>query len=89
VVQPVRATTATDGQLTITSRFGGSALVSAAMTGEHAGDELKDALARFAAARYGREAAFDARLDDDLETAMRTVDRLVAGRPALERLWPR
>jgi hypothetical protein len=59
------------------------------MTGEHAGDELKDALARFAAARYGREAAFDARLDDDLETAMRTVDRLVAGRPALERLWPR
>jgi hypothetical protein len=78
-----------DGQLMIDGRFGTSAMVSATVTAEHAQDELREALARFAAARYGRDGTFDAKLDDGLETGIRTVDRLIARRPALERLWPR
>ena len=77
------------GQLAINGRFGRSALVSAPTTPAHADDELKDALARFAAARYGREVTFDTRLDDSLEAGIRIAGRLIANRPALERLWPR
>ena len=82
------STPARDGQLAIDGRFGKSAIVSAAVTPTQVDDELRDALARFAAARYGREANFDARLDEALETGIRVADRLIANRPALERLWP-
>jgi hypothetical protein len=78
-----------EGQLRIPARFGGSAVVSAAVTAEQSHSELHDALARFAAARYGRSAAFDATLDEGLDTAVRTADRLLAARPVLERLWAR
>jgi hypothetical protein len=78
-----------DGQLAIDGRFGTGAVVSAAATSSHAEDELRDALAQFAAARYGRDAGFDARLDDGLEAGIRVADRLIGRRPTLERLWPR
>jgi hypothetical protein len=81
--------TPTDGQLAIAGRFGTAAIVSASATSSHAEEELRDALARFAAARYGRDAAFDTRLDEGLEAGIRVADRLFASRPALERLWPR
>ena len=80
---------ALDGQLAIDGRFGTSAIVSAAATSSGADDELRDALARFAAARYGRDATFDARLDEGIDAGIRVADRLIGKRPALERLWPR
>jgi hypothetical protein len=83
------AESATDGQLAIHGRFGRSALVFAAITAEHADDELREALARFAAARYGRNGSFDAKLDDGIDAGLRIVDRLIASRPLWERLWPR
>jgi hypothetical protein len=83
------APAALDGQLAIDGRFGTSAIVSASVTSSGADEELRDAMTRFAAARYGRDAAFDARLDDAMETGIRAADRLIGKRPALERLWPR
>jgi hypothetical protein len=77
------------GELAINGRFHTSTIVSAAVTSEHARDELRDALVRFSSARYGRDGAFDATLDDALETGIRTADQLISSRPALERLWPR
>jgi hypothetical protein len=79
----------TDGQLAIDGRFGRGAVVSATATSRHADDELREALARLAAARYGRDAAFDSQLDDGIDAGLRVVDRLIGRRPALERLWPR
>lgn len=79
----------TDGQLAVDSRFGRGAVVSASATSRHADEELREAMARLAAARYGRDAAFDSRLDDGLDAGIRAVDRLIGSRPALERLWPR
>jgi hypothetical protein len=78
-----------DGQLAIQGRFGTSAIVSASMTSSDTDEDLREALTRFAAARYGRDAAFDASLDDGLEAGIRVADRLIGSRPALERLWPR
>ena len=83
------AAPALDGQLSIDGRFGRSAIVSAAVSGNGADEELRDALARFAAARYGRDATFDTRLDEGIETGIRVADRLIGKRPAMERLWPR
>jgi hypothetical protein len=77
------------GELTINGRFGRTAVVSAAVTADQADNELRDALARFAAARYGREETFDARLDEGLEAGIRAADRLIASRPRWERWWPR
>jgi hypothetical protein len=79
----------TDGQLAIQGRFGTGAIVSASATSSHAEDELRDALTRFAAARYGRDPSFDARLDEGLDAGIRVADRLIGSRPALERVWPR
>lgn len=76
------------GELLVSGRFGPSAVVSSAIATTE-DEELRDALARFDAARYGREAGFDARLDDALEAAVRRADRLAASRPLLERLWAR
>jgi hypothetical protein len=59
------------------------------MTSAHTDEELREALTRFAAARYGRAGAFDARLDEGLEAGIRVADRLIANRPAMERLWAR
>jgi len=78
-----------DGQLAVNGRFGTSAIVSASVTADQADEELRDALARFAAARYGRDAKFDAKLDDSLDAGIRVSDRLISNRPAWERLWPR
>jgi hypothetical protein len=78
-----------DGQVAVSGRLGTSALVSAAMTAQHADDELREALSAFAAARYGRDETFDSKLDDGLEKGIRVTDRLLAQRPALERLWKR
>jgi hypothetical protein len=85
-----RATTAPlDGQLAVNGRFGTSALIWAAVTAQHADEELKEALARLAAARYGRDGKFDAKLDDSLDAGIRVADRLISNRPTWERLWPR
>jgi hypothetical protein len=81
--------TASDGQLAIAGRFGSAAVVFAAVSGNQADNELRDALSRFSAARYGRDAAFDTRLDEGVEIGIRIADRLIRSRPALERLWPR
>jgi hypothetical protein len=76
------------GELAVSGRTGPPAVVwSAVATAED--DELRDALARFTAARYGREAAFDARLDEALAAAIRRADLLIADRPWTERLWAR
>lgn len=83
------ASPVSEGQLAVSGRFGAFAIVSAAVTAPHADDELRDALARFAAARYGREPGFDAKLDDDVEVAIAVADRLIASRPPWERLWLR
>jgi hypothetical protein len=80
---------ATDGQLAVDGRFGTSAIVFASVTSSDVDQELRDALARFAAARYGRETTFDARLEEGIEAGIRAADRLIGRRPALERLWPR
>jgi len=79
----------TDGQLAIDGRFGTDAVVSASVTSRQADEELRDALVRLAAARYGRDATFDSRLDEDIDAGIRVADRLIGSRPALERLWPR
>jgi hypothetical protein len=78
-----------EGQLAVSGRLGTSAVVSAATTAQQANDELRDALAAFAAARYGRDEKFETKLDDGLDTGIRVADRLLAQRPALERLWRR
>ncbi|MGH9348053.1 MAG: hypothetical protein ACRD26_12405, partial [Vicinamibacterales bacterium] len=77
-----------DGQVVISPRIGSPAIVSSTVATTD-DDELRDALARFAAARYGRDAAFDARLDETLDSAVRRAERLAAGRPWKERLWAR
>jgi hypothetical protein len=78
----------TDGELFISTRLGAPALVSAAVATTE-DEELRDALARFAASRYGREARFDATLDEALEVTIRRANRLAAERPLREKLWPR
>ena len=78
---------AMDGQLVIDGRRKAT-IVSAAATASRS-EELREALSRLTAVRFGRNGVIDARLDDSVETAMRTADRLMAGRPALERLWAR
>lgn len=77
----------TQGELLVSGRFGSPAVVSSAVATID-DDELRDALARFDAARYGRGDTFD-RLDDALEASLRRADRLASGRPLLERLWAR
>jgi hypothetical protein len=87
--QPVtqrRAAAAADGQLLVGGRAPTVVSASAVRVDD---EELRDALSRLAAARYGREERFDARLDDSLDAAIRHADRLMADRPFLERLWPR
>jgi hypothetical protein len=78
---------ASQGELLVSGRFGAPAVVSSTIATTD-DEELRDAFARFNAARYGREPGFDA-LDDALEAAMRRADRVAAGRPLLERLWAR
>ena len=86
---PGSSKVASDGQVAVSGRLGTSALVSAATTAQHVEDELREALSAFAAARYGRDETFDSKLDDGLEKGIRVTDRLLAQRPALERLWKR
>ena len=82
------APAAADGQLMLNGRLRTAAVVfSSATTSDD--EEMRDALARFEAARYGREARFDAGLDDALDAAIRRAERLTADRPLRERLWPR
>jgi hypothetical protein len=88
VTQHRVGTIAADGQLLVSGRIGAPTVVSAAVASAD-DDELRDALTRFAAARYGREERFDARLDDAVDAAIRHVDRLMSSRPWLERVWPR
>ena len=88
VTQHRAATAAADGQLVVSGRIGAPTIVSASVASAD-DDDLRDALTRFAAARYGREERFDARLDDAVDAAIRHVDRLMSRRPWLERLWPR
>ena len=102
VTQTLAATgaTAADGQLAINGRTRGAAFVSGRETAERlsrdgsgAGDRtLRDGLARFTAARYGRDGVFDAaRLDESIDDGLRVVERLAERhRPGLrERLWMR
>jgi hypothetical protein len=50
-------------------------------------DLLRSALERLTSARYGRTA--DLAVDDVLETTLDRIDRLIASRPLVERLWTR
>jgi hypothetical protein len=50
-------------------------------------DLLRSALERLTSARYGRTA--DVTVDDVLETTLDRIDRLIASRPLVERLWTR
>lgn len=76
-----------DGQLVLNGRRKTTIVSAAATTSDD--EELRDALSRLAAARYGREPSFDGRLDDSMDAALRAADRLLAARPALERAWAR
>jgi hypothetical protein len=76
------------GELVVSSRRRAAAAISSAVvTSED--HEMRDALARFSAVRYGRQTTFDVQLDEALDAAVRRADRLAAQRPLLERLWPR
>lgn len=77
-----------DGRVLISGRVGRRAIVSAAVASTD-DEELRDALARFAAARYGRDVQLDARLDETLDAVIRRADRLAADRPLREKLWAR
>jgi hypothetical protein len=84
---------AADGQLAINGRTRGVALISGSETGlRRAGSALREGLARFTEARYGRDGKFDAsRLDESLDDGLRVVEQLTERRkPGLrERLWMR
>jgi hypothetical protein len=87
---------AADGQLAINGRMRGVALISGSETSarmEAAVDRtLREGLARFTEARYGRDGKFDAqRLDESLEGGLRIVEQLTERhKPGLrERLWMR
>jgi hypothetical protein len=82
------AAVAAGGQLVVNRRMGGASIVSASVATAD-DDELREALGQFAAVRYGREARFDAKLDDALDAAIRRAERLSAERPWMERLWAR
>jgi hypothetical protein len=76
------------GEVVVTGRTGpGAAVWSAVAAVED--DELREALTRFTATRYGRESTSDTSVDDALEAVIRRADRLIAERPWLEKLWPR
>jgi hypothetical protein len=80
---------AIDGQLAINGRSREVAFVSGSATG---GGTLRDGLARFTEARYGRDGAFDAaRLDEAIADGLRVVEQLAEQhKPGLrERLWMR
>jgi hypothetical protein len=84
--------TASDGQLAINGRARGVALISGSATAGRQSQELRDGLARFTEARYGRDGAFDAaRLDESIDDSLRVVQRLAEDRkPSLrDRLWMR
>ena len=82
------STQTSGGEIVMSRRAGPAAAVSAAVATVE-DDELRDALARFSAAQYGREAIFDTRLDEALAGVVRRTDRLIAERPWTERLWAR
>jgi hypothetical protein len=87
-VSQQRTAVPAEGQLIVNGRGRDAAAVSASVTTVD-DEELRDALSRFAAARYGREARFDSRLDDALDVTIVRLERLVAARSFSERLWGR
>jgi hypothetical protein len=97
---------AADGQLAINGRMRGVALISGSETSARmeaappspglrrasVDRTLREGLARFTEARYGRDGTFDARrLDESLDDGLRIVEQLTERRkPGLrERLWMR
>ena len=78
--------TSSTGELVVSRRTGPSATVSSAVAATE-DDELRDALAYLATARYGREPAVEARLDEALEVGLRRTDLVMARRPWTEKLW--
>ena len=78
---------AREGQLVIDGRRTATFVSAATTTSDD--EELRGALSRLSAARYGRNGTFDGRLDDSIDATLRAADRLLAGRPALERVWAR
>ena len=82
----IDSTQTSGGEIVITRRAGAAAAVSAAVATVE-DDELRDALARFSAAQYGREEIFDTRLDEALAAVVLRTDRLIAERPWREKLW--
>lgn len=86
--QPGAGSGPSDGELLVSGMLGPPTVVSSSVATIE-DDALADALARFAAARYGREASFDDRLDESLRAVIRRADQLSAERPLRERLWPR
>ncbi len=77
-----------EGQVVVRERRGARTVVSSAVATTD-DQELREALARFAAVRYGRESRFDSGLDDVLDATILRAERLTAGRPLAERLWMR
>jgi hypothetical protein len=84
------------GQLAVNGRRKGTAFVSGTVTAEGVGsgshEALRDGLARFTAARYGRDGRLDgSKLDEALGEGITIVEQLAAERkPSLrERLWMR
>ncbi|MGH9330373.1 MAG: hypothetical protein ACRD09_08025 [Vicinamibacterales bacterium] len=89
---------AAEGQLVVNGRMRGVALISGSETPEGMARDgavdakLREGLARFTAARYGRDGRFDAsRLDESLDDSLQIVERLAESRkPGLrDRLWMR
>jgi hypothetical protein len=84
-----------NGEIVVTGRTGHSAAVwSAAAVAED--DELREAVERFTAARYGRETLRQGSalvnvepLDEPLDIVIRRADRRTAKRPWVEKLWRR
>jgi hypothetical protein len=85
---------ALDGQISMDGRLGREVLVSgnvtAASVAENGNGALRDALARFTAARYGRDGDIDGpALSDALDRSLETVERMSSERTWVKRVWPR
>jgi hypothetical protein len=83
-----------DGQIPLDGRLGRGALVSGAATAQTLADhdELREALVRFTAVRYGREREIGldaAALNDALDRSLDFVDRMASERTKVALPWKR
>lgn len=83
-----------DGQIALDGRLGRAALVSGAATAQTLADhdELREALVRFTAVRYGREKDIGldaAALNEAFDRSLDFVDRMASERTKVARPWKR